>query len=332
MNKSINPICCFIIVNYNGGSYLSSCIKSIQEQHEANFQVIVVDNGSHDDSKKAVPIDDTRFTLIELQENRGFAYANNLAATKTQAPFIATINPDTVLAPHWLTRMVDAATPHPQAGAFGSELICMDDHEKWDGMGDVYSIVGFAWRGGHKKKRSYVPDIAETFSSCAAASLYRSSVFKELGGFDEEYFCYCEDVDLGFRMRLAGYSIMQVSTTFAYHAGSAISGPNSPFSLYHGTRNTIWTLFKNMPLPLLIISLPPHIILNIVKVLLERDNKAKLARLRGVWHGLKGLPRIIRQRVFNQQQRHCTIWQLASRFSWSPLAPLKRGIVLFPLS
>ncbi|MBF0381034.1 MAG: glycosyltransferase family 2 protein [Magnetococcales bacterium] len=332
MNEGKNPICCFIIVSYNSGHYLSSCLRSIQEQNETDFQVIVVDNNSTDNSKDAIPLEDPRFTLMDMQKNCGFAQANNLAAAKTKAPYIATINPDTYLAANWLTNMLAAAKPNSQVTALGSELICMDDHNRWDGMGDAYSIAGFAWRGGHKKKRVTVPAIAETFSSCAAASLYNRAVFMDLGGFDEEYFCYCEDVDLGFRMRLAGYAILQVNTTFAYHAGSAISGPKSPFSLYHATRNTIWTLFKNMPPALLIISLLPHIILNIAKVLFERCHKARAARWRGVWHGFKGAPRIIRKRVINKSQRRCTVWQLAKRFCWSPVTPLKRGIVLFPPS
>ncbi|MEG3639207.1 glycosyltransferase family 2 protein [Magnetococcus sp. PR-3] len=327
------PQCCLIVVNYNGGHYLDNCLQSLQQLKGIPFEVIVVDNASQDGSTQHVPVDDARFSLLALEDNVGFARANNLAAQRTQAPWIATINPDTKLPTNWLEEMLKVAHTHPNAGALGSALVAMDNEQLWDGMGDVYSIVGFAWRGGHQRPREqqeHLPLVAETFCSCAAASLYRRELFLTLGGFDESYFCYCEDVDLGFRIRLMGHSVLQVRTTFAYHAGSAISGRTSAFTIYHGTRNTIWTLFKNMPWPLLLISLLPHFMLHGVQWFGDVPKEQKQARLQGIKHGLKGIPQIISRRWHNRHQRRVGSWQMARRLSWSPHALLKRAIVLFP--
>ncbi len=98
----------------------------------------------------------------------------------------------------------------------------------------------------------------EVFSACAAAALYRRDVFEALGGLDEDFFCYMEDVDLGFRLRLAGWGCTYVPTAVVHHVGSATSGRRSHFTTYHGHRNLVWVFFKNMPGALLWLYLPQH--------------------------------------------------------------------------
>jgi GT2 family glycosyltransferase len=141
------------------------------------------------------------------------------------------------------------------------------------------------------------------FSPCAAAALYRRDALVEAGGFDERFFCYFEDVDLGFRLRLLGHQGKQVDNAVVRHMGSAITGRLSEFTLYHIQRNLVWTYVKNMPTGLLLLYLPQHLLLNLAGlVALWRRGKGQVV-LRAKWDALKGLPAVLVQRREIQRRR-----------------------------
>jgi GT2 family glycosyltransferase len=123
----------------------------------------------------------------------------------------------------------------------GSKLVKAADLAVLDGVGDAYHISGLVWRMGHGEPvASFSEQVREVFSPCAAAALYRRSVLLEVGGFDEDFFCYVEDVDLGFRLRLAGHKALSVPDAVVYHVGSATTGgQHSDFAVYHGHRNLV---------------------------------------------------------------------------------------------
>jgi GT2 family glycosyltransferase len=141
------------------------------------------------------------------------------------------------------------------------------------------------------------------FSVCAAAALYRRDAFVDAGGFDASYFCYAEDVDLGFRLRLAGHQSLYVPDAVVLHVGSATSGPRSDFALYHGHRNLVWTYVKNMPPSLFWLYLPQHIALNVVSLAWFTVRGRSRAIWRAKWDTLKGLPRVWRERRRIQSSR-----------------------------
>ena len=144
--------------------------------------------------------------LIRLPTNVGFARANNIAAQAAQRfDALALLNPDAFAEPGWLEALVSAAEREPAAAAFASQMLLASDPEYLDGAGDSYHVSGRAWRNGHRARRASWPAAdVEVFAACAAAALYRRAAFDEVDGFDEQYFCYFEDVDLGFRLRLRG--------------------------------------------------------------------------------------------------------------------------------
>ncbi len=146
----------------------------------------------------------------------------------------------------------------PEAAAWGSRQLCDHDPSVLDGTGYCCHLSGTAWRARHGQRQEPRDLRArEIFAPCAAAALYRRSVLQQLGGFDEHYFCYMEDVDLGFRLRLLGHSARYVPQAVVRHVGSATSGgQRSAFALFYGHRNMVWTFVKNMPLPLLLLLLP----------------------------------------------------------------------------
>lgn len=289
---------CVIIVNYNAGDFIERCLDAVAAQTLPPRRVIVVDNGSSDGSIERVEQGYPGIRVLRLGRNTGFAAANNRAVEQAgDAAWIALLNPDAYPGPRWLEALLAAARDHPDCAAFGSRLLRADDPDVIDGDGDIYHVAGGAWRCHHGVATPQIGDTsAEVFSPCAAAALYRRDAFLEVGGFDESYFCYLEDVDLGFRLRLQGHYARQVADAPVLHEGSGVTGAESDFSLYHIQRNLIWTYLKNMPLALLLRYLPAHLLLNLLGLLaLVRRGRGGLV-LRAKLDALRGLPALLRAR------------------------------------
>jgi GT2 family glycosyltransferase len=254
-----------LIVNWNGGNLLDDCLASLERQTRRADRVIVVDNGSSDDSLARAGARLRDVEVLRLSANAGFARANNIAARAARdCDGLALLNPDAVAEPGWLAALVNAAEREPDVAAFASQMRLASAPAYLDGAGDSYHVSGRAWRNGHRTASDDWPaaDI-EVFAPCAAAALYRRAAFEDVGGFDEQYFCYFEDVDLGFRLRLRGCRSLYVHDAVVHHVSSALSGYRSDFAVYHGERNAVWTFVKNMPAPLFWKYLPQHVVLNL---------------------------------------------------------------------
>ncbi len=317
---------CIIIVNYNAGAFIERCLDAVAAQSLPARRVIVVDNGSSDGSADRVEQDFPAVELLRLGENTGFAAANNRAVRQAgDVAWIALLNPDAYPEPQWLERLMTATLDHPQCAAFGSRLLTAGDPNILDGEGDVYHVSGGAWRrhnGVPVQRAAEVPE--EVFSPCAAAALYRRDAFLAAGGFDENYFCYLEDVDLGFRLRLLGYSARQVADARVLHEGSGVTGNESDFSLYHIQRNLLWTFIKNMPAPLLLRYLPQHLLLNLLGVLaLLRRGRGRVA-LQAKWDALRALPSVLRRRRRVQRDGRVANGVLLKAMARGLAAPYRR--------
>ena len=186
---------------------------------------------------------DDRFEIILAGENLGFAVGNNLAAKKARAPWIALLNPDAFARPAWLEAAMAATKLAPTVTMVGSTQYLALEPGKFDGLGDFYHVTGLAWRAGFAKPATEIQS-TEAFGPCGAGAFYHRETFMRLGGFDERFFCYHEDVDMAFRMRLAGGDCVQSADAIIDHVSSGISGRASDFAVYHGTRNRIWTFLK----------------------------------------------------------------------------------------
>lgn len=295
-----------VIVNWNGGAYLRQCLQALQAQTEPRFAAIVADNGSTDGSEAEVArLNDPRFLLLSLGSNLGFAVANNRAVQhSTAGDWIALLNPDAFAAPDWLACLLNAAEHNPQAASFGSRLVNAADPLLLDGTGDVYDISGRVWRRDHGVRMNAAAACAgEIFSPCAAAALYRRDAWNAVAGFDEDFFCYIEDVDLGFRLRLRGYQSLYVPDSICQHVGSGITGQHSDFAGYYGQRNLVWTFVKNMPGVLLWLLLPLHLLLNGAALLLLASRGQGRVALRAKSDAIRGLPNMWRKRQQVQATR-----------------------------
>jgi len=140
-----------IIVNYNGEKWLNNSIDSVANQTYSNFECIIIDNGSTDNSLEKIPELDNRFKVIELSKNTGFAYANNFAVNKCQGDWIALLNPDAFASSDWLKKLLEATELFPGIKMVGSTQYLACDNHKFDGIGDFYHISGLAWRGKHNQ-------------------------------------------------------------------------------------------------------------------------------------------------------------------------------------
>ncbi|MDH3594261.1 MAG: glycosyltransferase family 2 protein [Rhodospirillales bacterium] len=306
-----------VVVNYNSGDLLARAVACLAAQSDPDFEAVIVDNASGDGSADRLVLPDDRFTLVRSEANLGFAAGSNLGCRGARTDWLATLNPDAFPEPGWLAALRAAVARYPGAAMFGSLQIDARDPDRLDGCGDNYSFFGINWRGGHGQRFAGPPADGECFSPCGAAALYRREAFEAVGGFDESYFCYCEDVDLGFRLRLRGGRCVQVGDAVVRHVGSAVTGLQSPFTVYHSARNRLWTYVKNMPAALLWLSLPMHLAATAGLLWNARGGPRLRPMLSGLGHGLRGLGPVLAERRRVQRSRGVSAGTIARALSWS---------------
>ncbi len=325
--KRMTPRVSVLIVNYNAGHHLARCIAALRRQTMAEFEAIVVDNASSDRSlvlARDAAEGDARLVFDEVGANLGFAAGNNRAAARARAKWLATLNPDAFAEPDWLARLLDAVGRHPDADMFGSTQLDDADPAMLDGAGDCYLFCGIPWRGGKGHAASKTPPEGEVFGPCAAAALYRATAFRAAGGFDPAYFCFCEDSDLAFRLRLAGSRCVQVRDAVVHHVGGGSATPYPSFARYHGTRNMIWTFVKNMPPSLLWPLLPAHLAM-LAFLCAKAAFRGELAVLgKAFVDAAAGLPRILRARRIGRNSRRANAATIARALCWNPFTYLRR--------
>lgn len=317
-----------IVVNWNSGKHLARCLGSIYAQTMRPKRVILVDNASSDGSMDGV---ETRFPGVEavrLDYNAGFAVANNIAVKMAaDCAWIALLNPDAFAEPDWMERLVAAARENPAYSFFGSRTLNAANPRILDGTGDVYHASGLAWRrGSGMSADTFDPPTGEVFSPCAAAAMYKTADFLAVGGFDETYFCYLEDVDLAFRLHLMGRRCLYVRESTALHVGSGSTSRHSYFAVYHGYRNVVWAFFKNMPTTLLFLYLPQHLMMNIATVIYFTVQGQGHAILKAKLDAIKGLPAILRKRKAVQRTRTATTQELRRVMKGGFFAPYLASI------
>jgi N-acetylglucosaminyl-diphospho-decaprenol L-rhamnosyltransferase len=316
-----------VIVNYNAGPMIQACVDALAQQTFVGFEAVIVDNASTDGSAEALRLPDERFALIRNDGNAGFAAANNIGVRGARAPWIATLNPDTIASADWLEEMRRGAQAYPGVCMLGATLVNATNPSIIDGFGDALSIAGIAWRGGTGRPVKLLPSHdAEVFAPCAAAALYDRAAFDRAGGFDAAFFCYLEDVDLGFRLRLAGERCVQLRNAIVRHHASAIAGEQSDFVLYHSYRNRLWLIIKSMPLPLAVVAVPLNLVGSAL-MLAKRalSGKSLCEPLRGLAHGL--MPgAVLDSRRKIHAGRKISAMAVARSLVWNPLQWRRRPI------
>ena len=199
-----------VIVMFNAVAHWPRLRAALAAQRFKAFEVVVVDNASGPEARLSEADMPEGFRLVQLPENIGYAAANNRAVSLLETDFVAFLNPDAFPEPEWLDKLVAAAARHPEAAAFGSTMLRDGEIGYFDGVGDSYWAGGAPYRGGQGRHRHFLHAEGEVFSVSAVAALFRRRTFQDLNGFDDRFFAVLVDVDLGFRLRLAGGKAVQV--------------------------------------------------------------------------------------------------------------------------
>jgi GT2 family glycosyltransferase len=294
-----------VIPNWNGERFLELCLSSLKRQSFEDFETILVDNGSTDGSLELIARYFPEVRVVSLEENRGFSAAANAGITTSGSELVALLNNDTEQEPGWLAALVRAADSHPDAGSFASKMLDFQDRRMLDGAGDALRLSGLPYRLGHGElDRGQFESPDAVFGACGAAALYRRRMLDEVGLFDEDFFAYCEDGDLSFRARLAGYGCRYVPEAVVYHVGSASTGgKRSPRATSLGTRNSLSLLVKNLPLSVAPHLLPFFVAGQLTRLLTAAATGTLRAHLEGLTGAGRHLPLMLEKRRGIQSRR-----------------------------
>lgn len=247
-----------IIPNYNGLRFLKDCLTALENQSMKDFETLVIDNASSDESVTYIRENFPNVNVMVMEKNLGFSGGVNVGIQSAKTPYVLLLNNDTEVDTHFVEEMVHAIEESPNIFSVSSKMIQFYDREKLDDAGDLYGILGWGFQRGIDAPATSYTKKEEIFSACAGAAIYRKDVFEKIGYFDELHFAYLEDIDVGYRGKIAGYKNMYCPTAIVYHVGSGTSGSKyNSFKVKLAARNSVYLNYKNMPnIQLVINSLP----------------------------------------------------------------------------
>ncbi len=224
------------------GEVLEACLRALESQTVDDLEVIVIDNSGTGN----VRAPGRRVRVIANAQNVGFGAAVNQAFRASAAPYLATLNDDAVADPRWLERLLADADAHPEAGMFASE-VRLAGTGRLDSAGMLIAADGSGKQRGHEEPPGAFAEAREALFPSGSAALYRRTMLEQIGLFDESFFLYCEDTDLGLRARWAGWECRYVPGSVVEHRYSHSAGRASPLKAYYVERNRIYTIIRNFP-------------------------------------------------------------------------------------
>jgi GT2 family glycosyltransferase len=284
-----------VITNFNGRKYLEACLTSVLSQTFKDFEVIIADNGSSDDSVDYLKKNFPCVRVIKNEKNLGFAGGTNAGIVQARGEYILTLNNDTQMENSFLKELIVPMELDNRIGMCASKMLLNDG--RIDSTGICLSRSGAAWdRGTMEPDLGQYDSSEEVFGPCAGAALYRKKMLDEIGLFDEDFFLYMEDVDLAFRGRLAGWRCCYIPDAKVRHVHGGTSAQGSELAIYYGNRNLLWNVVKNFPRTLLIASMPWIVgrSLAVMPYYLLKGKGRIIFKAR--IDSLKGLPRMIKKR------------------------------------
>lgn len=291
------PRTSIIIPTWNGRPLLASCLKALRAQTETDFEIVVVDNGSEDETVAWLGQQYPDVKVIANATNAGFARAVNQGICATHSEFVAVLNNDTEPEPRWLAELLHAAAAAPQTGMVASKMLFADRPGVINSAGICLDVTGIAWdRLGGAPDAPGESESREIFGPCGGAALYRRSMLDRIGLFDGSFFAYLEDVDLAWRGRAAGWGCVYAPQARVLHRHSATSVEGSPFKRYQLGRNKVWLIAKNYPFKKLWWGAPLVVLYDVAAVLYALLARRDVHALRGRIAGLAELGPRLRQR------------------------------------
>lgn len=275
-----------VIPNYNGIKYIRDCMDSLYKQEDISFEILVVDNGSKDGSLEILKTEYVDAKVIALEENTGFCHAVNVGIQNSGTPYVILLNNDTVVKPGFVEALQEAIEESERIFSVSSMMLSMADESRIDDAGDGYSMLGWAYARGKGKPAARYEKRAKVFAACGGAAIYRKEVFEKIGYFDENHFAYLEDIDIGYRARIHGYSNAYEPKAKVIHAGSATSGSRyNEFKTKLSSANNAYMIAKNMPLLQWLLNLPFLLVGFLIKAFFFSMKKMGGLYVKGYWKG-----------------------------------------------
>lgn len=276
-----------IIPNLNGKTFIRPCLDSLREQKQKNFKVLVVDNGSEDGSVQIIKDEYPEVQLICLNQNYGFCRAVNDGIRAANTEYVILLNNDTTADPDFVENLIAPMRQRKEVFSCQAKMVQMDCPDKMDDAGDFYCALGWASARGKGQPAANYSRPVKIFSACAGAAAYRRKVFEEIGYFDEQHFAYLEDVDVGYRAKIAGYENWFVPEAVVAHKGSGTSGSRyNVFKVFHSSRNNVYLIYKNMARWQILINLPFLAAGWLIKGIFFAKKGLGLTYLKGLWQGV----------------------------------------------
>jgi GT2 family glycosyltransferase len=305
-----------VIVTWNGLEHLEGCLSAVAAQQGVEAETILVDNASTDGTTEFVRARFPSVRIVSLDRNHGFAGGSNAGAREARGRYLAFLNNDTIADPHWLGALRDAIDEPRGIALATSRIIYMHDPATVDSAGDGMTRWGGAFKHHHGGAAAEAIESRDVFGACGAAFIVPKRVFEALGGFDPDFFASHEDVDLSYRAQLRGYRCRYVAGSIVRHRGSATLGRASGMAVFNGQRNLEWVYVQNTPLPILLRTLPGHVLYNAAAAIHFARQGLLGTFLSAKAAALLGLPRALRKRVRVQRAR-----TVSARAIWDQLEP-----------
>lgn len=244
-----------VILNWNGRQHLERFLPSVVRHTPAWADIIVADNGSTDSSVEFVTSNYPTVKIIRLVQNFGFAGGYNKALQEVNSEYFVLLNSDVEVTEGWLEPLIATLSDNPNVGAIAPKIRSLCEPEKFEyagAAGGYIDILGYPFCRGRilstvECDKGQYNDRRDIFWASGAAFCCRAELFKRLGGFDTDFFAHMEEIDLCWRMQLAGYKIQVEPRSVVYHLGGGTLPNNSPNKLYLNYRNNLMMLFKCAP-------------------------------------------------------------------------------------
>lgn len=303
------PKVTILIPNYNGKKWLKQLLPTIGKVTYPNLEILVVNNGSTDDSAKFLKENYPQVRIIEIKKNRGYAGANNFGVKKASGKYVLFLNNDTQVTPNFLEALVEKMEKDKTIGAVQPQIRNMIDRQKLDSIGSFFTLTGFLYHYGYfqpHREKKYQKELS-VYSVKGACFLMKKKDYIDLGGIDEGFVTYVEESDLCHRILLSGKKIIYIPQSIAYHFGGGDMSimTKSEVVIFRSFRNRFVSYIKNLGLKKLILVLPIHFFLCellIVMSVFRGKFKQALASQAGVVGWIPSLPSILRKRKYIQKR------------------------------
>lgn len=293
-----------IIPNWNGKYLLAACLTALRRQTFRDFETILVDNGSDDGSAEFVRSRFPEVEVLALPENRGFARGCIAGYEQSRGEVIVLLNNDTEADPLWLEELHVASQVYPEAGSFASKMMYFDKRCRVENCGFDLGIAGATVELGRDELNG--PEWSRTrrvFGACGGAAAYRRRMLKDIGFLDPDFVMIYEDADLSFRAQLRGYECVHVPGAIVYHRYRVTIGKAPSQQVFYSQRNIELVYLKNMPLALMLGSLPERMLYEMGAAIYFGKKGNGLAFLRAKASVIRSLPSILRKRAEIQRSR-----------------------------